>query len=116
MGVFLYLIDSLCHVHSRAFQFYMNDGHTIDEQHHVAPSCAGQRVLGLELRLAHYLIHALSGTYLLSIENLQIDLLAKVYLVLIVVTLDLHQSTTNELAHLVRRLQGIHLCDYLLHL
>ena len=116
MGIFLDLVDCLRHVHARAFQLDVDDGHTVDKQRHVAPSGACQRMLGLELRLAHYLIDALSGTYLPCVEYLQIHFLAIVGLVLLVVALDFHQSATDELAYLVWILQSIHLCDDLLHL
>ena len=44
VGITLNLEGSLTHIHFGTLQFDMNHRHTIDEQHHIAPSVTAQRV------------------------------------------------------------------------
>ena len=110
------LVDGFRHILTRAFQFDMEQWHTIDQQHQIATTIACQWVCCPEMGLAHDLIAALPCTDFLWVEQLQIYFLAKVMNVLLIVAFDNDFLAINALIDLVGCMPLIHLIDDLLHL
>ena len=56
------LKHGLRHIHTTTFQFYVNNGHTVNEQHYITTTVTCQWVSCTETRLTHNLVTALTCT------------------------------------------------------
>ena len=115
MCIFFNLVVSLADIHTAAFQFTVNQRHTVDQQHKVTPAVGQNRVPCLEYRLFGNLIAALTGGNFLTVIDFQADFFAEVQFVRGIVAFDSNGFTIDKTVEFQRRAQTGNLVKNLLH-